>query len=92
MVEIPHDLIITWDQTGIHYIPVESLTMEKKGAKHVDITAVDDKRQYLLAPLLATFFLNSTTRVRHLDAFQLYSSCNISMLSTVTITEQMRIQ
>ena len=31
MVEIPHDLIITWDQTGIHYIPVESLTMEKKG-------------------------------------------------------------
>ena len=24
MEEIPHDLIINWDQTGIHYIPVGS--------------------------------------------------------------------
>ncbi len=24
MEEIPHDLIINWDQTGIHYIPVRS--------------------------------------------------------------------
>lgn len=37
--EIPHDLVINWDQTGIHYI------MEKEGAKRVEITAVDDKRQ-----------------------------------------------
>ena len=45
MEEIPHDLIINWDQTGIHYIPVGSWTMEKEGAKRVEITAVDDKRQ-----------------------------------------------
>lgn len=45
MEEIPHDLVINWDQTGIHYIPVSSWTMEKEGAKRVEITAVDDKRQ-----------------------------------------------
>ena len=33
MEEIPHDLIINCDQTGIHYITVGSWTMEKEGAK-----------------------------------------------------------
>ena len=45
MEEIPHDLGINWDQTGIHYVPVGSWTMEKEGAKRVEITAIDDKRQ-----------------------------------------------
>ena len=45
MEEIPHNLVINWDQTGIHYIPVSSWTMEKEGAKRVETTAVDDKRQ-----------------------------------------------
>ena len=43
--EIPLDLIINWDQTGIHYVPVGSWTMEKEGAKRVEIAGVDDKRQ-----------------------------------------------
>ena len=29
MEEIPHDLIINWDQTGINYVPVSQWTMEK---------------------------------------------------------------
>ena len=29
MEEIPFDLVINWDQTGIHYVPVGSWTMEK---------------------------------------------------------------
>ena len=37
MEEIPHDLIINWDQTGIHYIPVSSWTIEKEGAKRVKL-------------------------------------------------------
>ena len=45
MDEIPFDLVINWDQTGIHYVPVGSWTMEKQGAKRVEIVAVDDKRQ-----------------------------------------------
>ena len=45
MDEIPFDLVINWDQTGIHYVPVGSWTMAKQGAQRVEIVAVDDKRQ-----------------------------------------------
>ena len=31
MEDIPFDLIINWDQTGIHYVPVGSWTMDKEG-------------------------------------------------------------
>ena len=30
MEEIPHELVINWDQTGIHYIPVSSWTIWKR--------------------------------------------------------------
>ena len=43
--EIPFDLIINWDQTGINYVPVGSWTMEKEGSKRVEIVGIDDKRQ-----------------------------------------------
>ena len=45
MAEIPYDLIINWDQTGIKYIPVSEWTMEKVGSKKVEIAGVNDKRQ-----------------------------------------------
>ena len=45
MEEIPGELIVNWDQTGIHYIPVSSWTMEKEGSKRVEIAGIDDKRQ-----------------------------------------------
>jgi len=32
MDEIPPDLIINFDQTGINYVPISSWTMEKEGA------------------------------------------------------------
>ena len=43
--EIPHDLIINWDQTGINYVPVGSWTMEKEGARRVELAGKDDKHQ-----------------------------------------------
>ena len=43
--EIPHPLIINWDQTAIHYVPPSSRTMEVEGSKRVDLGAKDDKRQ-----------------------------------------------
>ena len=43
--EIPPDLIINWDQTGINYIPIGSWTMEKEGARRVELAGKDDKRQ-----------------------------------------------
>lgn len=45
MDEVPDELIINWDQTGIHYVPVSSWTMEKEGSKRVEIAGIDDKRQ-----------------------------------------------
>ena len=44
MDEIPFDLIINWDQTGIHYAPVASWTMENKRWTRVEIVGVDSKR------------------------------------------------
>lgn len=43
--EIPEELVVNWDQTGIHYVPVSSWTMEKEGSKRVEIAGIDDKRQ-----------------------------------------------
>ena len=45
MEDIPFDLIINWDQTTIHYVPVGSWTMDKEGSKRVEIVGVDDKQQ-----------------------------------------------
>ena len=42
MEEIPEDLVLNWDQTG-HTL--HTWTMEKTGAKRVEIVGADDKRQ-----------------------------------------------
>ena len=46
MEEIPPDLIINWDHTGINYVPVSKWTMEKEGTERIEITGIDDKRQF----------------------------------------------
>ena len=43
--EIPPDLVINWDQTGINYVPIGSWTMEKEGIRRVELAGKDDKRQ-----------------------------------------------
>ena len=45
MQEIPPELIINWDQTGVKIVPLSSWTMEQRGAKRVEISGVDDKLQ-----------------------------------------------
>ena len=45
MNEIPDDLVLNWDQTGIYYVPVSSWTMDKEGSKIIQIVGSDDKRQ-----------------------------------------------
>ena len=37
------ELIINWDQTGVHYMPVSNWTMEKKGTKRVKVFGAEDK-------------------------------------------------
>ena len=45
MDEVPPELIINWDQTGLSYVPVSQWTMEEEGAKRVEIDGKDNKRQ-----------------------------------------------
>jgi len=43
--EIPDSLVINWDHTGIHYMPVSAWTMEEEDKKRVEISGMNDKRQ-----------------------------------------------
>ena len=45
MEEIPPDLILNWDHTGINYVPASNWTMAKEGSKRVEIVGKGDKRQ-----------------------------------------------
>ena len=45
MEEIPPELILNWDQTGIHLVPASAWTMELAGSKRVEISGVDNKQQ-----------------------------------------------
>jgi len=59
MEEIPADLILNWDHTGINIVPGCPWTMEEKGAKRVDCVGLDDKRQIttVICATLSGFFL-----------------------------------
>ena len=43
--EIPDDLILNWDHMGISIVPGSAWTMGQKGQQHVELLALDDKRQ-----------------------------------------------
>lgn len=45
MEEIPPELIMNWDQTGIKLVPASSYTMEQRGSKRVEMGGAGDKRQ-----------------------------------------------
>uniref|UniRef100_A0A1X7TSF9 DDE-1 domain-containing protein n=1 Tax=Amphimedon queenslandica TaxID=400682 RepID=A0A1X7TSF9_AMPQE len=45
MEDIPSQLIINWDQTGISVVPGSSSTMAPYGLRHVEIVGMGDKRQ-----------------------------------------------
>ena len=45
MDEIPLDLIVNFDQTGLNFVPVSEWTMEAEGTKRVEVAGKDDKRQ-----------------------------------------------
>lgn len=64
MDEIPPELIINFDQTGIHYVPVSSWSMEMEGAKRVEVVGKDDKCQ-----ITAIFGIFNDWR------FSAYSTC-----------------
>ena len=44
MEEIPAELILNWDQTGIKIVPSSTWTMERQGSKRVEAVGINDKR------------------------------------------------
>lgn len=45
MEEIPAELILNWDQTGICMVPSTSWTMDRRGLKWVELPGANDKQQ-----------------------------------------------
>ena len=45
MEEIPGELVLNWDQTGIRFVPSSTWTMERRGERRVEMVGVNDKRQ-----------------------------------------------
>ena len=45
MEEIPPELILNWDQTGIMIVPSASWAMDERGTRRVEIGRLKDKRQ-----------------------------------------------
>ena len=44
MEEIPAELILNWDQTGIKIVPSSTWTMDAEGSNRVEVAGVNDKR------------------------------------------------
>lgn len=44
MEDIPHELILNWDQTGLKLVPSSTWTMVRQGSKRVEMIGVNDKR------------------------------------------------
>ena len=45
MNDIPDDLVVNWDQTGLHLVLTGQWTMHRQGERVVSISNSDDKRQ-----------------------------------------------
>ena len=61
MEEIPPELILNWDQTGIKIVPSSTWTMEQRGTKCVDLVGAGDKRlitAVFCGSLVGDFFAN----------------------------------
>lgn len=72
MEEVPCELVINWDQTGIQYVPVSSWTMAKEGSNRVEIAGIDDKRQITAvfgATMTGDFLHKSSIRGKLKGAF-----------------------
>ena len=59
MKDIPPSLVINWDETAIHLVPVSAWTMSKQGEQSIPIAGFDDKREItvILAVTLAGKYL-----------------------------------
>ena len=45
MEDVPPELVLNWDQTGIKLVPTTSWTMNEVGARRVELIGSSDKQQ-----------------------------------------------
>ena len=45
MEDVPPELVLNWDQTGIHLVPASTWRMDKEGSKRIEMSGVNGKRQ-----------------------------------------------
>ena len=45
MDEVPLELVLNWDQTGIKIVPIDTWTMDVRGSKRVELIGLKDKQQ-----------------------------------------------
>ena len=69
MEEIPSQLILNWDQTGLHLVPASNWTMANKGSKRVEMKGIEDKRHItctaiFVARYAENFFRSNVTQAR----------------------------
>ena len=48
MEDIPPEMIVNWDQTGVKIVPTSCWTMNLAGAKRVEVSGLSDKRMITL--------------------------------------------
>ena len=90
MEEILTELMLNWDQTGIHLVPVSPWTMDQAGSKRVGISCISSKQQittiFFVAPLSATFYQCSwSTKERCLAVIHLLISQMAGMWLTLLV-------
>lgn len=66
MEEIPPELILNWDQTGIRIVPSSTWTIDRRGSKRVEMVSVNDKRQ-ITAVFLWKFIGRFSSNPAHLQ-------------------------
>jgi len=57
---IPPELIINYDHTGVHLVPVSRWTMAEKGSDKVEIIGLDDKREITGKYFMQLYYLPYT--------------------------------
>ena len=96
MEEITPELVLNWDQTGIHLVPASAWTMDKMGSKCVETTGVNNKHQ-ITAVFVAVqpdifYLFNLFTKVRHNVVFLVFNFLWVGLCPTHSNTGPQRRQ
>ena len=96
MEDIPPEMVLNWDQTGINIIPSRSWTMKKRGSRRVELKGIDDKRlitAVLCGSLTGVFLLSQIIYKGRLPGVTLSLPFQLTgMLHIPPITGRMKTQ